>query len=255
MARRFVERRALCRRTLNAEVMDRRMLEGAEEDLLDLCADALVRAVWRHGKNLFLDLEWGCLHIHVGMRGDLGILGDGERGPHERFRLNLEVGALVLNDPRRFGRFGHVRSVWEFVALKGLGPDALGLSEDDFVRLISVRRGAIKPILLDQRVLAGVGNLYADEALFQARVHPRTPVSALSRSEISKLGRELDEALTRSIALETDFQRLPNGCLLKARNVGGPCPRCGAPLQSETVGGRTSIFCRECQKERAVRTC
>ena len=245
--RRYVEGRALGQRVMAVEVLDDRMLQGPR-DLADRSVGREIKGTARHGKNLFLDLGHGLLHIHLGMSGDLRYLEELEASiPHQRLRLRLERGSLVLDDPRRFGRFGWVPSVSDLVTSAGLGPDALSVSGEEFVARIKGRRGAIKPLLLDQHLLAGVGNLYADEVLFQERLPPTIPARCLSQEDLEGLGCSVRRVLGASIEVGTDLERLPSGYLLRQRVSGGPCPRCGAILLARKVGGRTTIFCPECQ--------
>jgi formamidopyrimidine-DNA glycosylase len=248
-ARRFVEHRALGHKSLRAEVADLKMLEGVMDDLTGLCCGSDLVGTARHGKNLFLDLGRGFVRIHLSMSGSLHFLGAAEgRTRHERFRMVMDHGSLVLDDPRRFGRFGFVRSVDGFVADRGLGPDVLGLADMEIAQRLGARRGAVKPILLDQRVLAGVGNLYADEALFQSGLHPRTLVRDMPPGAGRLLGRKVREVMIASIEQGTDFEGLPAGFLLRRRAAREACPRCGDALRTDTVGGRTTIFCGSCQK-------
>ncbi len=248
-ARRFVEHRAQGHTSLRAEVADLKMLEGGRDDLTGLCCGNDLIGAARHGKNLFLDLGRGFVRIHLGMSGSLHFLDAGEgRTRHERFRMVMDHGSLVFDDPRRFGRFGYVRSVNEFVTARGLGPDVLGLTDMEIAQRLGARRGSIKPILLDQRVLAGVGNLYADEALFQSELHPRTFVRDIPPEARRLLGRKVREVMIASIEQGTDFEGLPAGFLLRRRAAGEACPRCGDALRTDTVGGRTTIFCGSCQK-------
>lgn len=248
MARRFVDLHSLGGRVWGVKVLDQKMLDPKTDDLSDRFVGRTVQGTARHGKNLFIDLGTGYIHIHLGMSGSLHFLkGQEERTGHERLRITLDRGALVLDDPRRFGRFGHVRDVPGFVAEKGLGPDALSITDDEFVARIGNRRGAIKPLLLDQGILAGVGNLYADEVLFQEKVHPRAIANELSARKLVKLRGRIGSVLNTSISVGTDFSRLPSGYLLRQREVGGPCPVCVDVLISAQVGGRTSVLCPSCQ--------
>jgi formamidopyrimidine-DNA glycosylase len=249
MARRLVDRHAVGARVVGVEVRDPRMMESdGVEEFKGRFVGNTVKGTARHGKNLFLDLGTGLIHVHLGMSGSLHFLADErDRTDHERLRLVLDRGALVLEDPRRFGRFGHARGVAEYVTERGLGPDALTITDDEFIARIGGRRRAIKPLLMDQGVLAGVGNLYADETLFQEMVHPRTIAVDLSTRKLARLRRRINEVLTTSIDLGTDFARLPDGYLLKRRGAGCHCPRCGSELETVHVGGRTAIICPACQ--------
>jgi formamidopyrimidine-DNA glycosylase len=101
---------------------------------------------------------------------------------------------------------------------------------------------------LNQQLIAGIGNLYADEILFRARMHPAIDVARLSDKDVARLFRAMRHVLEKAIALKTDFNRLPKSWLLPHRGKGGKCPRCGRRLKSATTGGRTAWFCPHCQK-------
>jgi formamidopyrimidine-DNA glycosylase len=115
---------------------------------------------------------------------------------------------------------------------------------------LQIRKGAIKAVLLDQHVLAGLGNLYVDEVLFQGKINPRTSLSLVPTYDLERLWNIVGEVLSASLKARTDFDRLPPGYLLRQREKDGVCPRCGHLLSSAVVGGRTTMFCPVCQKER-----
>jgi formamidopyrimidine-DNA glycosylase len=106
----------------------------------------------------------------------------------------------------------------------------------------------VKAILLNQRLIAGIGNLYADEILFRACIHPATEAASLSDKDLKGLFRATLYVLQKAIALKTDFNRLPKSWLLPHRGKRGKCPRCKRELKSATIGGRTAWFCAHCQK-------
>jgi formamidopyrimidine-DNA glycosylase len=141
-----------------------------------------------------------------------------------------------------------IEDVDEFLQRRGLGPDALKISLSEFKAIVGKPRGAVKAILLNQQLIAGIGNLYADEILFRARMHPATEAASLSEKDLACLFRATRYVLEKAIALKTDFNRLPRSWLLTRRGKRGRCPRCGRPLRSATIGGRTSWSCAHCQK-------
>ena len=163
------------------------------------------------------------------------------RAQWDRFRLDFaDGGSLVLFDKRRLGR------VWLNPGLAALGPDAGTVTEAEFRDL--VRRGtvAVKARLLDQSKIAGVGNLLADEALWQARISPQAPAGSLSRPAVNRLYQSLQAALASAEA----NGGVHTGEVIAARRRGGVCPRCGAPMRQGVVGGRTTWWC---SREQALR--
>ncbi|MDD1771391.1 MAG: hypothetical protein LUQ09_00560 [Methanomassiliicoccales archaeon] len=247
-ARRYLHERTLGRRIEGVIVLDPKMLEGDRDEFVSKILRRKVIGTGRHGKHLFLLLDRGALRIHLGMSGSVHLIGDDESTSHQRLRLRLDRGSIVLNDPRRFGRFQYVDGILPFVKERGLGPDALSISEDDLVSGAGGRKKAIKSVLLDQSILAGVGNLYADEVLFQERISPWTSTASLDDDDLSGICRRIGEVLNASIAAEGDLSSLPKGYLLKDRRRDGRCPRCGQELRTMVVGGRTTIFCPSCQR-------
>ena len=205
----------------------------------------------RHGKHLFVhggDELW--LRLHFGMTGLLEYLHHDEVTPKTarvmfRFADNCR---LAFDDQRKFGEIELIEDVDEFLQTRGLGPDALKISFSQFKAILRKHRGTVKAILLNQQVIAGIGNLYADEILFRARMHPATEAARLSDNDLIRLFRSTHYVLEKAIALKTDFNRLPKSWLLTHRGKRGRCPRCGRALKSATIGGRTSWFCAHCQK-------
>jgi formamidopyrimidine-DNA glycosylase len=151
-------------------------------------------------------------------------------------------GGLAFTDMRKFGSIALAASPQAYLAEKGVGPDALLTGPGAFVTRAGARRAPIKAVLLDQGLLAGVGNLYADEALFQAAVHPSTPAWRLDSAQLRRLHGTVRRVLARAVAIEADWARLPSSWLLPVRDA-GPCPHCGGPLRRLRIGGRTSVFC------------
>lgn len=171
-----------------------------------------------------------------------------ERHRHDRVIFVCQRGELRYNNMRRLGGIWLARDQREREVVTGpLGPDALDLEQGAFERLIARRRGGIKAALMDQRLIAGIGNLLSDEILWRARVHPATPVAGLSRRRAGRLYRALHEAVTESIR----YARVPHGerWLTRVRDEREPtCPRCGTPLRRATIAGRTAVWCPRCQR-------
>ena len=207
----------------------------------------------RHGKHLFVragNEVW--LRLHFGMTGWLQYLKRDEETPTTarvlfRFANNHR---LAFDDQRKFGEIELIKNVDEFLQTRGIGPDALEITLPEFKVILGKHRGAVKAILLNQQLIAGIGNLYADEILFRARMHPATEAARLSDKDLTGLFRAMRHVLEKAIALKTDFNRLPKSWLLPHRGKRGSCPRCGRALKSATIGGRTSWFCAHRQKRR-----
>ena len=250
--KRYLDSRSLRRRITTVEVRDAYVLKHVSaRNLARRLKGRRFENSRRHGKHLFVraaDELW--LRLHFGMTGSFEYLKYDEVAPGTArviFRFADDC-CLAFDDQRKFGEIELIEDVDEFVQKRGLGPDALQIGFSQFKAIFGEHRRAVKAILLDQKLIAGVGNLYADEILFRTRMHPATDAARLSNKDVKRLFGATRYVLEKAIALKTDFNRLPKSWLLTHRGKDGRCPRCGRALQSATIGGRTSWFCRHCQK-------
>ena len=209
----------------------------------------------RRGKFLLINLDHGTLIFHLRMSGDLRMQPAGEpTQKHDRLQLNFNSGwKLVLNDTRKFGRAWLTEDPQK--VLSGIGPEPLDpdLTPDKFDAMLQVRSRQIKPLLMDQRFLAGLGNIYTDEALFSAGIHPLRRSDTLTQPEAERLLAAIHEVLQQGILAKGasidwvyrggDFQNH----FQVYKRTGSPCPRCGTPIQRIVVGQRSTHFCPVCQ--------
>ena len=218
-----------------------------------------VERVERRGKWLRVVLDQGAFFSHLGMTGKWVKARPGDEPLRfEKVRLDVTLGRTKRSvrylDPRLFGRF--VAPKEDLPIWSALGPDPLvdGIDVDALHAKLQRRKLAIKPTLLDQKVLAGIGNIYATEALFTARIDPRRASSSLSRAETAVLARALRKALLKSIASNTEetitYVEEPGAenPFTIYGNEGTPCPRCKQPLGKMLLGGRGTVFCSRCQR-------
>lgn len=243
--RRTLERHALGKTLSAISVRDPGVLEGVSPRALGAALRGRTfRAVTRHGKIVFADLGPGpALVLRFGMTGDLVPFDDRDVPRFARVLFRFAGGGgLAFTDMRKFGSVGLAVSPETYLAERGVGPDALRARAVVFEAGARDRRAPIKAVLLDQTLLAGVGNLYADEALFQAGVHPSTPAARLGPVRLRRIHAAVRRVLARAVANEADWGRLPSSWLLPVRDD-GPCPHCGGPLRRLRIGGRTSVFC------------
>lgn len=210
----------------------------------------------RHGKHLLVGLDkGGWITLHFGMTGALvACKSESELPPFTRLRLGLSGGsALCYTDPRRLGHIGLAEDADQFIAAERLGPDALDprLTLARFRTIVEGARGNAKSVLMDQSRIAGIGNTYGDEILFQARLHPELPIRHLDAAAITRLYRAmrrvLKEAVARGAGSENFVDHLPASYLLRHRQTGGHCPRCGGPIAMLRIGGRAAYYCPRCQ--------
>lgn len=250
--RRYLARHALHQTIARVEVRDERVLGVTRKEKLAarLKGKAFTSAV-RHGKHLFADTGAGWVHFHFGMSGDLTYFRDEEAPRFARVVFDFRNGAhLAFEDMRLFGVVELTSSPEAYVAEHGLGPDPLdpAFTFARFRGLFEGRRGAIKSMLMSQDVIAGIGNLYADEALFQTSIHPRRAVDKLRPEEFRALFTAIRRILRDVIARRAGDGDVPRKYLIPHREEGERCPRCGGTIKRTVVFGRTTYFCGKHQR-------
>lgn len=236
---RYFAKHALGQRVKRVRVVDERILADIrKETFVRKLRGRTFTDVRRHGKHLFANAGTTWLHLHFGMTGDLSYYRD-EPPRFAKVIFDFDGGAhLAFEDMRLFGLADLVDSPHAFIRERNLGPDPLDLSPKSFAKLLENRRGAIKSLLMTQDIIAGLGNLYADEILFQTSIHPRRPVDRLRDAEKRALYTTMRRILKTAIARD-----LPPRALFHHRNTDEPCPRCGGTLRKSVVFGRTTYFC------------
>ncbi|HYM51042.1 MAG TPA: bifunctional DNA-formamidopyrimidine glycosylase/DNA-(apurinic or apyrimidinic site) lyase [Candidatus Limnocylindrales bacterium] len=238
---------------------------------VDRLSGRRIEGVERRGKYIVMPLDRPLpdraeerLIVHLGMTGHLRVFEPEEPArPHTHLRVSLESGLeLRFDDPRQFGRLllGTEPELLLAGALPRLGPEPLAaeLTADDFSRLVRGRRRPVKSALLDQSFLAGVGNIYADEACFVAGVRPGRRTDRLTLRERGALYSAIQQVLRKSISARgssvinyVDAFGVPGGNqenLLVYGRGGEPCLRCGTTLSTTRLSGRTTVYCRRCQR-------
>ena len=220
-----------------------------------------IEGVSRRGKQLVVSLDGGAfLTIHLKMTGQLFVVRqDTREDPYVRLVLELEDGREIrFRDIRKFGRVGLYGETGDDpFARTGPEPLADSFTLAAFRRLIRRRKGRLKSLLLDQSFIAGVGNIYADEALWAARLHPLRTARTLRPADERRLWRELRRILAEAVirrGSSIDDYTAPDGDgemqehLQVYQRAGEPCPRCGRPIRRIVVGGRATHFCSWCQR-------
>jgi len=266
---RGLKARVLGRRLTEVEVSNPQVIHGSAEDFVAGVAGRRVQALQRKGKALAMELSarrgeaanGGCfLVVRLGMTGQLVVVPrESSLEPHTHVRLTLEGGTeeIRYQDARRFGRLRcSTRHELESIFAR-LGPDAPEISEREFLSALRGRRGAIKGWLMNQQRLAGLGNIYADEALFEARIHPLTQPGRLPWDAARRLHRAVKKILKGAVELQgtsfrdyIDIEGRPGNYLPRLRvyqRTGEPCRRCRTPIRRIVIAGRSSHFCPKCQ--------
>ena len=231
------------------------------EEFRQQLLDRHILGVARRGKFLLFLLSDGWyLLIHLRMTGQLLF---GQLPPrasaHVRLAFRFDDGRqLSFRDTRKFGRAYLTQDLNAVVGDLGPEPLADEFDLDALTSLLRGRKGIIKPLLLNQRFIAGLGNIYVDEALFVAGIHPLRQANTLQAEEMARLYAAIRQVLQQGIANRgttlddyRDSQGQPGnnqGSLTVFHRAEEPCPRCGAPIQRSLVGGRGTYFCSRCQK-------
>jgi formamidopyrimidine-DNA glycosylase len=253
--RRYLNRTSLHKTITDLTVLDAGVLRNVSgKRLRHHLKGASLESTQRRGKHMLARANNGrWITFHFGMTGYLEYFKPphGERR-HDRVVIGFLNGFhLAYVCPRKFGRIGLVKEPAHFFASLSLGPDALKLDPDTFRDLLRSRRGKIKPALMDQSLLAGIGNIYSDEMLFQAGIHPDSPVSELTDGDLAKLFGKMVKILETAIDRKADPDRMPRTWLLPHRKEGAPCPRCGGTVERTKISGRSAYFCTACLNDAA----
>lgn len=223
-----------------------------------------IRVIWRRGKFIVFDLSSGYhLLIHLRMTGRLHLVAPGvPRSKHEHVILNLgEKLQLRFHDTRKFGRMFLVNDLEPTLSLLGPEPLTTTFTAKTLARRMQSRQRLVKPLLLDQTFIAGLGNIYVDEALWEARIHPCRTASGLSKTETRALHRAIPRVLKRGLknlgtTLGTGKSNFYSVARHRGRNqdqlkvfrrTGLPCPRCKTPIERISVGQRSTHLCPRCQ--------
>ncbi len=251
-------------RTIEAlEVYERRLRWPVARTLPARLAGRRIVGVGRRAKYLLIRLDAGALIVHLGMSGSLRILAaDTPRLRHDQYDLRLDSGRVLrFNDPRRFGSLHYTDAdPGEHRLLRNLAPEPFDAAFDTeyLWRITRDRRLAVKQLLMNSRLVVGVGNIYANEALFRAHVRPARQARRLTRAEAVRLVRAVRSVLTQAIREGGTTLRDYVGAdgspgyfrqkLYVYERAGQPCRRCGAAIRHRTQQGRSSYYCPSCQR-------
>ena len=266
-----LRRRALGRRISSVEIRHPSVIAGAPEEFASTLEGRKLASVSRRGKALTLELAAAdgsaprFLLVHLGMTGQLTVSPRAAPiEPHTHVFMTLDEGReeLRFRDPRRFGRLRSLTPPELGKVLGTLGPDAQRVTEPQFLAAMRGRKGAIKSWLMNQHLVAGLGNIYADEALFEARIHPLSQPGRVSADKARQLYKAVRKVLDRAVRLGgttfsdyLDIEGRPGAFLSKLRvyqHTGEPCRRCGRIIRRIVIAGRSSHFCPRCQVQPRV---
>ena len=261
--RRGIEPHVVGRRISRLLVHDRRLRWPVDLSLVAAVAGRAIRRAGRRAKYLLIETEAGTLILHLGMSGSLRVLPVlTPRIAHDHVDIELDSGqTLRFNDPRRFGSLMFTAGdPLQHPLLKSLAPEPLEADFNaEYLWKITRRRSvAIKQLIMNARLVVGVGNIYASEALFRARVRPRRQARSLNRAECARLARAIKATLTMAVKVGGTTLRDYVGAdgnpgyfrqkLYVYERAGLPCRVCRKPIKQFTQGARSTYWCANCQK-------
>lgn len=243
-------------------VRNARLRWPVPDDLADRVQSQPVESVTRRAKYLLLNLPQGSIVVHLGMSGALRVVAaDTPLRKHDHLDLVMDTGAVLrFHDPRRFGCVLWQPAGEVHPLLASLGPEPLDeeFSGERLYQMSRNRKSAVKPFLMDQAVVVGVGNIYATEALFRAGIDPRRAAGRVSKQRYMALEQSVREVLTESIERGgttlrdyVDPQGSPGWFALQLsayEQAGKPCPKCQTLIRRVVLGQRASYFCPHCQR-------
>ena len=255
--RQYLENSATLQPIRHIEVEDRKLLTTDYNLLTEKLIGRQFTSTRRVGKNLFVftDKPGVIVRMHFGMTGDLDYYHASiDRPRFARIVFEFDSGFnLGFLCPRKFERVGLVSDVDAYLAEKKIAQDGLDMSLADLSENIRRKKSLIKPVLLDQSVVAGLGNWIVDEVLFQARIHPEQRANTLTDDQMQSLHNAIRLVLETAISKEATYRDFPKDFLIHVREWDmSPyddleahkfCPRCGTQIERSTVGGRTTFFC------------
>jgi formamidopyrimidine-DNA glycosylase len=258
LTRRRLERELVGKRIERVEARTPKLRLPLPRELATVLPGRTIRSVGRRGKYLLLDCESGWLIVHLGMTGFLRHIPDPlPPGKHDHLDVILSDGSVLrFHDPRKFGTVAWTTDdPFAHPLLAGIGPEPLtpAFDGDYLFRVSRSRRVAVKQLIMNAAMVAGVGNIYANEALFRAAIRPDRPAASLTLAECRRLaltirevlGESIEQGSTYRVAEETVAYH-PLDFAVYGRGK-GVCTRCNGPLEEIRLGNRSTVFCPRCQ--------
>lgn len=249
--RRYVDSTALHQKIERMEVKRQQILATTPQKLGANITGHAFESTRRHGKYLLIRVGNVWLTLHFGMTGKLHYFKSMQQEPdHDRLLFHFANGYHLAYDCQcLFGEVDVIDDLQQLIQSKELGPDALALSFEDFQSRLDGRRSAIKTALMNQQILAGIGNVYSDEILFQARLHPKTTVNNLNTDWLRNVFDFMQTVLNTAIDSQADPAQFPDSYLIPKREPGASCPGCDGSVQQIEFSGRNAYYCPSCQRK------
>lgn len=248
--KKFTDEALLHKKVMKLSFGPAKPLQDTQKKFRETFKDHTFTETQQLGKYLFIKSDtkkW--LVLHFGMSGKLDFSAQDELPKHAIITFHLKDDThFSFVCPRKFGKVWIADSIMAFQKEHKLGPDAFSFSKADFLDLMEKQTAGAKSVLMDQHKIAGIGNVYTDEILFQSHVHPKTKVSNLSKDELNSIYINISKVLKKATQIIENGEKAPDSWLKSHRTEGDDCPRCKGKVQKTTVGGRTTYFCEGCQR-------
>lgn len=245
----YFNRTSLNRIIKKVEVLDNSILFYASvQKLAGNLTGSRINSTARHGKYFFGKTEDGkYLMVHFGMTGRFEYRNDENIPKYSKVVLRFSGSLLSYICIRKLGKVSILEDKDKFVKDKKLGPDALSLEWESVKQLVNEKRGKIKGALMDQKFIAGIGNIYADEILFHSKINPQRKVQDLQEEELKKIFNSMGYVLNTAIKREAHPDKVPGSWLLPRRKKEAHCPKCKGKIKKITLSGRSTYYCPSCQ--------
>ncbi len=228
-----------------------KLLSHTEKEINGFLRGKSFHKAYRRGKYLFLITNSPkAVAMHFGMTGVLTYSAKEKDPPPYTlcsFYLKNQHGLHYISR-RKLGKVELTRDYQEYIRQNEIGTDALEISKKDFLKKLNESKSMVKRFLTDQSALSGIGNIYADEILFQVKLHPKEKTYELTDNQKEELYEQVRKVLKTAVEKQADVKKFPRHFLLPVRKEGEKCPRCERSIEKISVSGRTGYYCKHCQK-------
>ncbi len=250
--KKYLDSTSLHKEITKVECDAKKILQASEKMFQEHLVGKELSGSRRIGKYLVVETTGDqCLVYHFGMTGKFEYSHQEESPDYAHFILHFQDHSrLFFICPRKFAKVFLSDSYESFVQDRDLGTDALELSQKQFLELAEGKKGSIKSLLMNQKLIAGIGNLYSDEVCFQSKIHPDSKVSNLSNQDLKLLFKNIAKVLNRVTESKMEGSKLPDSFIMRHRKEGGKCPRDQGEINMDKIGGRSSYFCNSCQQKK-----
>jgi formamidopyrimidine-DNA glycosylase len=247
----YLDETALNKKITSIDFLHTGSLQAPKEEFVTALKGKKFSGSHRLGKYLVIETTGDkVLVMHFGMTGKIEYYKNQDPPKYSRVVFSFDDNDhLSYVCQRKLGKLFLAEGLEDFRESQELGEDALKLTEKKFLQELDGKTGSIKGVLTDQHVLAGIGNVYSDEILFQCQIHPKTRTNRISDKDKKQLYKKMNRILEMAIKKEGVRQDFPDSYLIKHRKEGDDCPKCEGKIEQIKVSGRSTYFCPSCQKE------